>query len=103
MADYNFERDCRTPYSEAYYIEGANDERLGRVDIHYTPNVVYATLCVREGISQEEIQDLIEAIDEQLVMTADVFRDDFVVTVYQGREIGVFSDEDLEEEEEEAP
>lgn len=101
MADYNFERDCRTPYSEAYDIEGASDERIGRVDIHYTPSVVYATLNVREGISQEEIQDLIEAIDEQLVMTADVMRDDFVVTVYQGREVGVFGDEDLEEEEEE--
>ena len=101
MADYNFERDCRTPYSEAYYIESANEERLGRVDIHYTPTVVYATLNVNEGISQEEIQDLIEAIDEQLVMSADVMRDDFVVAVYQGREVGVFSDEDLEEEEEE--
>lgn len=99
MADYNFERDCRTAHSEAYYISSANDERLGRVDIHFTPSVVYATLNVNEGVSQEEIQNLIEAIDEQLVMSADVLRDDFVVAVYQGREVGIFSDEDLEEEE----
>ena len=100
MPGYRFERECRTPHSEAYVIT-MNDNRLGRVDIHFTPSIVYATLCVGGNTTTEEIQDLIDIIDEELVMSADVARDDFIVTVYQGREVGVFSDEEFGEEEEE--
>ena len=99
MAEYRFERECRTAHSEAYLIVAA-DEQVGKVDIHFTPSIVYATLCVGEKMTQDEIQDLIDTIDEDLVMSADVARDDFIVTVYQGREAGVFSDEEFEEEEE---
>ena len=99
MPEYRFERECRTPYSEVYLIL-SGEEQVGRVDLHYTPTEVYATLCVRENITTEEIRDLIDTIDEELVMTADVMRDDFIVTVHQGREAGVFSDEELEEGEE---
>ena len=52
-----------------------------------------------ENITQEGVQELIDTIDEELVMTADASRGDFIVAVYQGREIGVFSDEDFDEEE----
>jgi len=100
MTDYRLERECRTPYSEAYLIV-AGDDRVGRVDMHYTPSIVYATLCVEEKITAETVQELIDQVDEELVMSADVARDDFIVTVYQGREIGIFSDEEFEEDEEE--
>ena len=97
MADYNFERECRTPYSEAYTI--TDDENpAGRVDIHYTNNVVHATLSVLENVTQDGIQELIDTIDEELVMTADATRGDFIVSVYQGRDVGVFSDEDFDED-----
>jgi hypothetical protein len=99
MAEYSFERECRTPYSEAYLVT-TNDEKIGRVDIHFTPSIAYATLCVGGNITSDEIQDLIDTIDEELVMSADVARDDFIVTVYQGREVGIFSDEEFEEDEE---
>ena len=98
MTEYKFERECRTPHSEAYLII-SNNERLGRVDLHFTPSIVYATVCVTQNLTQETIDDLIDVIDEELVMSADVARDDFIVTVYQGREVGVFSDEDFEDEE----
>ena len=97
MAGYRFERECRTPFSEVYLII-ADEEEVGRVDLHFTPSVVYATLCLGENLTVEGIRDLIDTIDEELVMTADVARDDFIVTVHQGREVGVFSDEELEEE-----
>jgi hypothetical protein len=100
MAEYRFERECRTAHSEAYLIVDG-DEQVGKVDIHFTPSIVYATLCIGEKMTQDDIQDLIDTIDEDLVMSADVARDDFIVTVYQGREVGVFSDEEFEEEEEE--
>jgi hypothetical protein len=101
MTDYRFDRECRTPYSEAYSIT-KEEEVVGRVDLHYTSGVVYATLCVNEEISMEAIQDLIELIDEELVMSAEIFREDFIVTVHQGKEIGVFSDEEEGEEVDEA-
>ena len=100
MAEYRFERECRTAHSEAYLIV-VGDEQVGKVDIHFTPSIVYATMCIGENMTQDAIQDLIDTIDEELVMSADVARDDFIVTVYQGREVGVFSDEEFEEEEEE--
>jgi len=97
MGNFRFERECRTAYSEVYLVL-TDEDRIGRVDIHFTPSIVYATLCVGGNITTEEIQDLIDVIDEELVMSADVARDDFIVTVYQGREIGVFSDEEFDED-----
>ena len=97
MAEYRFERECRTPYSEVYHIVSDGDT-VGRVDLHFTVTVVYGTLCVNESLTMESIQELIELIDERLVMSWDADRDDFVVTVYQGREAGIFSDQDFEME-----
>jgi hypothetical protein len=97
---YRFEREARTPYSEVFIIEDEEGNEVGRVDIHFTPSVTYATLCVQDGMDEEAVQDLISQIDERLVMTTDPYREDFVVTVWKGREAGVYSDEDEETEEE---
>jgi len=98
MPDYRFERECRTPHSEAYNIT-LDETQVGRVDIHFAAYAVNSTLCVGESMTAEEIQELIDVIDEELVLAADVERDDFIVTVFQGREAGVFSDEDFMEDE----
>ncbi len=95
MSDYRFERESRTPYSESYVIEVQDDE-IGRIDIHYTASVAYATLCVPESLTDQETRDLVSEIDERLVLTTDPFREDFVVTVWAGREAAFFSDEDFE-------
>lgn len=100
MSEYHFERECRTPQSECYIIENAEDE-IGRVDIHYTPTMAYATLCVSERLTEEDVREIVGEIDERLVLTTDPFREDFVVTVWAGRESAVYSDEDFEGEEEE--
>jgi hypothetical protein len=99
MSEYVFERHCRTPHSEAYLIREGEQE-IGRVDLHYGQNVVYAALVVFDDRDQEAISELIERIDEDLVLTADVVREDFVVTVFAGRQIGIFSDDSFDEEEE---
>ena len=96
---YHFEREARTPYSEIFIIENDAGEDAGRVDLHFTPSVTYATLCLTEGFSEEDIQELIAQIDERLVMTTDPYREDLVVTVWTGRETGVYSDEDMDDEE----
>ena len=96
MSDYYFERDCRTLTSESYNI--LQEERpAGRVDLHFTPTVVHCTLCVLESLTQSEIQELIETIDDELVDSVGVHRDEFIVHVYQGREAGVFTDNGFSE------
>jgi hypothetical protein len=100
MSGFQFERECRTLQSESYIVE-LDEEEVGRVDIHFSPSVAYATLCVAESLSEEDVRELISEIDERLVLTTDPFREDFVVTVWTGKETGVFSDEDFEGEEDE--
>ena len=99
MPRYRFERETRTPHSESFVVV-ADDNEFGRVDIHYAPDIVNATLCVPDDASEDDIQDLIGEIDERLVMSADPFREDFVVTVWLGRRAGVYSEEYDEEGEE---
>ena len=92
MADFYFERECRTPYSECYTVV-QGEEPVGRLDLHFTYNVVHATLCINESFTQEEIQELIETVDEDLIDAVGVGRDEFIVHVHQGRDLGVYSDQ----------
>lgn len=100
MADYSFDRVARTASSESYVIEVA-DEMVGRVDLHFTTGPTYGTLCVGEDATDDDIQELISTIDEQLVMSADPYREDFVVQVWAGRAGGTYSDLDDDDEDDE--
>ena len=95
MADYYFERECRTPQSEAYNIlEG--EIAVGRLDLHFAATIVHATLCVNESLTQEQIQELIETIDEELVDSVGITRQEIIVHVHQGQDLGVFSTRNFE-------
>ena len=100
MNSLHFEREYRTPHSEGYLVL-ENDHRLGRLELHFTQDAVFGTLIVEREMSESEVLDLIERVDDELVTSAQVAREDFVVTVYQGREIGAYSDESFEAEENE--
>jgi hypothetical protein len=101
MAEYQFEREARTPFSESYTVEDGGDV-VGRVDIHFTASsIAYATLCVPADFDEDDVQDLIGEIDERLVLTNDPYRDDFVVSVWRGAQAGVYSEEEDEDDEEE--
>lgn len=93
---FQFDRECRTATSESYVIEQGDDE-IGRIELHYTPAITYGTLCVLESITEDEIRSLISEIDERFVLTNDPFREDFLVTVWNGREHASYSDEDFED------
>src|SRR6266705_3022054 len=97
MEDIRFERHFRTPYSESYYImQGTSmqsNNRLGTVDIHFTSTAVHGTLILERELEETELTKLIEQIDEDLVLSADMPRDDFLVSVYVGRDVGFYSDE----------
>jgi hypothetical protein len=91
--DLRYDRVCRTPWSEAYLLtEGG--EPLGRVDLHFGAAVVHALLVVERDLEDEAVRGLVQRIDDDLVWTSDQPREDFLVTVYQGTEIGVLSDHD---------
>ena len=87
-----YDRLCRTAYSEAYLLS-EGEEPLGRVDLHFGAAVVHAVLLVERDLDDAAVHDLIERIDGDLVWTADRPRDDFLVTVYRGHEVGMYSDE----------
>jgi hypothetical protein len=100
--DLRYDRVCRTPQSEAYLLS-EGEEAFGRVDLHFGTRVVHGVLIVERALSDDDLHDLRQRIDDDLVWTADRPRDDFLVTVYQGTERGVISDgeEDAEDSEEE--
>ena len=93
MAQYYFEREVRTATGECYTIleEGKS---IGRLDRHFVPGMVHGTLVVSESLTQEAIQELMSMIDEDLTDAIGVERDDLVVHVHQGRDLGVFSHND---------
>jgi hypothetical protein len=97
MDDIHFERHFRTPYSEGYYImQGTSlqsNSRLGTVDIHFTNTAVHGTLILERELDEADLTKLIEQIDEDLVLSADMPRDDFLVSVYVGKDVGFYSDE----------
>ncbi|MFN8534775.1 MAG: hypothetical protein U0556_14655 [Dehalococcoidia bacterium] len=99
MTDFQFDRHCRTAHSEAYTIRSGGAD-VGRIDLHYGQNVVYGTLIVLDAREPDQITELIEIVDEQLVLTADVVREDFVITVFNGQSVGIYSDDSFEDEDE---
>ena len=92
MARFQLERESRTSYSESYTIL-VEETEIGRVDVHFGEEIASATLCVPEDFSESDVQELIGAVDERLVLTAQPFREDFVCTVWIGRHAGVYSEE----------
>jgi hypothetical protein len=96
LPEFKFEREVRTPYSEAYTIH-EGDRPVGRVDIHFADGMVHLAVAVDESLTQDAIQDIIDTVDEDLVDAVGISREGFIVHVFQGRETGVFSDEDFGE------
>ena len=90
---FHYERESRTAQSESYVIENESGSRA-RVDLHYAAPLIYATLCVPESWTEEDIQDAIEDLDDRWALTADPLRADLIVTVWRGQEVGVYSQSD---------
>lgn len=103
MSPYVFMRQFRTTSSEGYAIM-EQDIRLGRVDLHFATEKVYATIVLEREMDETEVGNIIEEIDSNLVVSATVKREDLLVSVYSGREVGFYTDaepyddEDFEEE-----
>ena len=92
MANFYFERECRTPYSECYTILEESGP-IGRLDLHFTSAMVHGTLTVAESLTQEGIQEIVSIVDENIIDAVGLQRDDFVLHVHQGRDLGVYTNE----------
>ena len=95
MASFYFEREARTPYSECYTIL-EDDSAVGRVDIHFTDSVIHATVNVAESLTSDGIHELLDSIEEELMDSVGIVRQEIIVHVHQGRDLGVFSTRDFE-------
>tara|TARA_Y100000590_G_C15738051_1_gene1019276 strand:+ start:70 stop:384 length:315 start_codon:yes stop_codon:yes gene_type:complete len=95
MKTFYFERECRTANSECYTIL-RGETSLGRIDLHYTDAVVHSTLSINKNITTEEIQDLVDTIDEELVNSIGVPKQELIVHVHQGVDLGLFSTRNFE-------
>lgn len=92
-----YHRQSRSPSSEQYQLM-ENGTSLGHLDLHFGASEVFATLVLEQELPEEELAQLIEQIDEDLVLSAEVAREDFLIRVFAGREVGLFSDELVREE-----
>ena len=95
-------RVVRTPSSEVYLL-WEDDTRLGQADLHYGPDLIHATLILERELSAEQQADLVDQLDQEVVSShlPRFGREDFLVTVFQGRELEPFSDgpeEDFDED-----
>src|SRR5258708_17120920 len=70
MEAARFERTVRTESSEIFAIYGGA-RRVGRVDLHYGRFEVNATLLLEVDLTDDELQQLIDQLDEELVQNHD--------------------------------
>ncbi len=90
MADFYFERECRTASSECHTIL-QDENAIGRVDVHFANPDIHATLNVAESLTNDDIQDLIDTVDEEILDSVGIVRGEVIVHVHQGQDLGVFS------------
>lgn len=95
MAGFYFQREARTPSSECYTVleESSN---VGRLDIHYADQIIHATLNVDESLTQERIQELIDLMDGEILDAVGIVRQELIIHVHQGRDLGVFTAREFE-------
>ena len=90
MAEYDFQRECRTPFSECYTVLDG-DRNVGRLDVHFADVIVHATLNVDESLTENDMHDLIDMVDNELLEAAGIVRQEVIIHVHQGRDLGVYS------------
>lgn len=105
MNRFRLTRLIRTLSSEILLIWG--DERtVGQADIHYAGDRIYATVILEDAFDEADEAALRSQLDRDMVAAylQDYERDDFVVTIFRGRETASYSDsmsdEDSNHEEE---
>jgi len=89
---FKLSRLVRTAASEIYVI-WERDTRVGQVHLHYAHDTIHAALLLEIDLTVAEEEDLLEAIDEDIVSSylPSFEREDLLVTVFRAEEISSFS------------
>ena len=74
----------------------SNEETVGRLDIHYADPIIHATLQVDESLTSDSIQDVIDDLEAELLDAVGIIRQEVIIHVHQGRDLGVYSTTDFE-------
>ncbi|EJM00475.1 MULTISPECIES: hypothetical protein [unclassified Pseudomonas] len=98
--EFTYTRLARTEASESYVVwlrENGSDskDRLGFLELHFERRVAHGTLIIERELSSEVLGWIVSKIDDELV---NYEREDFIVSVYLGEEVGYYSDVIGEEE-----
>jgi hypothetical protein len=89
---FKLSRLVRTAASEIYVIWDG-ETRVGQVHLHYAHDTIHASLLLEVDLTVTEEEDLLEAIDEDIVSSylPSFEREDLLVTVFRAEEISSFS------------
>jgi len=91
-AQFRLSRLVRTVASEIYIIWD-KETRVGQLHLHYAHDTIHAALLLETDLSVNEEEDLLEAMDEDIVSSylPSFEREDLFVTVFRAEEISSFS------------
>lgn len=100
--NFTINRAVRTVASEMYYIfrdvEGSElPIRIGKFDLHIENKIYYGTLSLEVKLRNNDFEKLLDQIEGQLIDYLGS-REDFILDVYQAKEIGSYSDTISEEQ-----
>lgn len=89
---YKLSRLVRTAASEIYIIWDG-ETRVGQLHLHYAHDTIHAALLLEIDLTVTEEEDLLEAIDDDVVSSylPSFEREDLLVTVFRAEEISSFS------------
>src|SRR5512144_2046885 len=92
MTRFRLVRLLRTLSSEIYLVwEG--DTRVGQVDVHYADSSVQADVFLESDLTEEARQERFAQLDDDVVSSylPSFERDQFIITVFVGREVDSFN------------
>jgi len=93
LADkFKLSRLVRTVSSEIYVI-WAGEKRVGQMHLHFAHYTIHLTLMLETDISLSEEEELLAQVDEDIVSSylPSFEREEMLVTVFRGEEVGSFS------------
>jgi len=86
---FEFNRLVRTEASESYVIFNPKG-RVGELNLHIQ-RYVHGNLVVEQKLNNKTFEALIREIEEKIISGLEP-REDFIFSVYQGKEVGFYSD-----------
>ncbi|NLN78231.1 MAG: hypothetical protein GX141_04880 [Armatimonadetes bacterium] len=89
---FRLSRNVRTVSSEIFIIWD-DDIRVGQLHLHYAHDTIHAAVLLEIDLSVREEENLLEAIDEDVVSSylPSFEREDLLVTLFRAEELSSFS------------